>query len=100
MIPIVAQPTQHATRNTEDAKSRAQAAKVLRRITHQTIKKVTDDLELYEFNTIIAALMTMTNALVKQREALEGTPEWSEAVNTLLLLMAPVSPHIAEELWA
>ncbi len=96
---IVAQPTQHATRNTEDAKSRMQEAKALRRITHQTIKKVTDDLEAYEFNTIIAALMTMTNALVKHRETLEGTPEWNEAVDTLLLLMAPVTPHIAEELW-
>ena len=74
-------------------------AKVLRRITHQTIKKVTNDLEAYEFNTIIAALMTMTNGLYKLREATEGSPEWNEAVDTLLLLMAPITPHIAEELW-
>jgi leucyl-tRNA synthetase len=73
--------------------------KVLRRIAHQTIKKVTNDLEAYEFNTIIAALMTMTNGLYKLREATEGSPEWNEAVDTLLLLMAPVTPHIAEELW-
>jgi len=73
--------------------------KVLRRITHQTIKKVTNDLEAYEFNTIIAALMTMTNGLYKLREATEGSPEWNEAIDTLLLLMAPITPHIAEELW-
>ena len=77
----------------------SEEAKVLRRITHQTIKKVTDDLEAYEFNTIIAALMTMTNALYKYRETLEGSPEWNAAIETLLLLMAPVTPHIAEELW-
>ena len=74
-------------------------AKVLRRITHQTIKKVTADLEAYEFNTIIAALMTMTNGLYKLREATEGSPEWIEAIETLLKLMAPITPHIAEELW-
>jgi leucyl-tRNA synthetase len=73
--------------------------KVLRRSMHQTIQKVTNDLEAYEFNTIIAALMTMTNGLYKLREATEGSPEWNEAVDTLLLLMAPVTPHIAEELW-
>jgi leucyl-tRNA synthetase len=74
-------------------------AKVLRRITHQTIKKVTTDLEAYEFNTIIAALMSLTNGLYKLREATEGSPEWNEAVDTMLLLMAPITPHIAEELW-
>jgi leucyl-tRNA synthetase len=43
--------------------------------------------------------MTMTNGLYKLREAAEGSPEWNEAVDTLLLLMATVTPHIAEELW-
>jgi leucyl-tRNA synthetase len=43
--------------------------------------------------------MTLTNSLYKLREATEGSPEWNEAVDTLLLLMAPVTPHIAEELW-
>ena len=72
---------------------------VLRRVTHQTIKKVSDDLESFEFNTVVSALMELTNALYKHRAALEGTPEWDASINTLLKLMAPVTPHIAEELW-
>jgi len=74
-------------------------ARELRRITHQTIRKVSDDFEKFEFNTIVSALMEMTNALYKYRETTEGTPAWDEALNTMLLLMAPVTPHIAEELW-
>jgi leucyl-tRNA synthetase len=90
----IAQPSSVVGRQPSEAD-----AKVLRRITHQTIKKVTNDLEAYEFNTIIAALMTMTNGLYKLREATEGSREWNEAIDTLLLLMAPITPHIAEELW-
>ena len=72
----------------------------MQRVTHQTIEGDSRDLEAYEFNTIIAALMEMTNALYKLREQTEGSPEWNEAIETLLMLMAPVTPHIAEELWA
>jgi len=63
----------HVTQPTEVQKVAVESdAKVLRRITHQTIKKVTNDLEAYEFNTIIAALMTMTNGFTncaKRRKA-------------------------------
>jgi leucyl-tRNA synthetase len=72
----------------------------LRRATHQTIRRVSSDMEAFAFNTIPPALMEFTNALYKHREALRGTPAWEEAVTSLLLLMAPVTPHIAEELWA
>lgn len=72
----------------------------LRRITHQTIQRISVDIEKFEFNTIIAALMEMTNALYKYRETCQGTPAWEEAIRTMLLLMAPFTPHIAEELWA
>ena len=72
----------------------------LTRATHQTIRKVTRDLEEYEFNTVISSLMEFTNALFKFRESpLYGTPVWEEAMNILLLLTAPVAPHISEELW-
>jgi leucyl-tRNA synthetase len=74
-------------------------ARELRRATHQTIRKISDDFEKFEFNTIVSALMEMTNTLYKYRETTEGTPAWDEALNTMLLLMAPVTPHIAEELW-
>ncbi len=73
----------------------------LQRITHKTIKRVTDDFEKFEFNTIISALMEFSNALADAKQtAAYGTPAWDEAVDTLLLLLAPVCPHITEELWA
>jgi len=73
----------------------------LRRWTHKTIKRVTDDMEAFTFNTIIAGLMEFTNALQKAKPTpVYGTEAWEEAVETLLLLLAPCCPHIAEELWA
>jgi leucyl-tRNA synthetase len=72
----------------------------LRRSTHKTIKRVTDDMEAFTFNTIIAGLMEFTNALQKAKQtAIYGTEAWEEAIETLLLLLAPCCPHIAEELW-
>jgi leucyl-tRNA synthetase len=72
----------------------------LRRWTHKTIHRVTSDLEAFAFNTIIAGLMEFTNALQKAKgAAVYGTEAWEEAVETLLLLLAPCCPHIAEELW-
>ncbi|MBU0494925.1 MAG: leucine--tRNA ligase [Chloroflexi bacterium] len=73
----------------------------LRRITHQTIRKVTQDIEGFRFNTMIAALMEFTNALGTARDtAVYGSPAWEEAIDALLLLLAPSCPFIAEELWA
>ena len=72
----------------------------LRRRVHQTVRKVTQDFENFEFNTIISALMELMNELYKAREAgAAGTPEWEEAAEIYLKLLAPVAPHIAEELW-
>ncbi len=72
----------------------------LRRWTHRTIKRVSDDLETFSFNTAIAALMEFTNALAKAKETpVVHMPAWDEAITTLLLIMAPFTPHIAEELW-
>jgi leucyl-tRNA synthetase len=71
----------------------------LRRLTHQTIRRITDDFERFAFNTIVSSLMEMTNALYKYRESTFGTLAWQEGVTALLLLMAPVCPHMAEELW-
>jgi leucyl-tRNA synthetase len=73
----------------------------LHRWTHRTIKRVTDDMEAFAFNTIIAGLMEFTNALQKAKNTpVYGTEAWEEAIETLLLLLAPCCPHIAEELWA
>ena len=75
------------------------AARQLRRVTHQTIQRVSADFEKFEFNTIVSSLMELTNALQEARAGLAGTPAWAEAIQALLLMMAPVTPHIAEELW-
>ncbi len=73
----------------------------IRHRTHATIKRVTEDLELFRFNTAIAALMEFTNFLqdVKRAGVDPATETWEEAVRVLLLMLAPVAPHIAEELW-
>ncbi|MEO5985791.1 MAG: leucine--tRNA ligase [Candidatus Limnocylindria bacterium] len=74
--------------------------RALRRATHATIAAVTDDYEALHFNTAIAKLMELTNAIIRVREAGQASgAAYREAVDTLLLLMAPLAPHIAEELW-
>lgn len=73
----------------------------LRRKVHQTLRRVTHDFETFEFNTIVSGLMELLNEMYKAREqGAAGTPAWNEAWNIYLRMMAPVSPHIAEELWA
>ena len=74
--------------------------KNLRRKVHQTLRKVTRDFEQFEFNTIVSSLMELLNEMYKAREAgAAGSAEWSEAQEIYLLMMAPVAPHITEELW-
>lgn len=77
----------------------SKADKDLRRATHQAIKKVTDDIDRFAFNTAIAALMTYLNTLT---DAMKGTVHplvLSEALESLVLLLAPIAPHSADELW-
>jgi len=72
----------------------------LRRRQHQTVRKVTHDMQTFAFNTMIAALMEYTNYLIKVRETpIVRTEAWDEAIEMLMLLMAPTFPHISEELW-
>jgi len=72
----------------------------LQRITHQTIKKVTEDMERLRFNTMIAALMEFTNYLAKVKEdGAVSKSAWEKSLDVLLLLLAPTAPHLAEELW-
>ncbi len=73
----------------------------LRRLVHRTIKRATENLEGFRFNTMIARLMELTNVLMKARETpLRETPAWEEAITALVLMLAPLTPHLAEELWA
>ena len=65
----------------------------LRRVLHQTIKKVTEDLDALKFNTAIAQLMVFVNELTK----LEVRPR--AVLEPFVLLVNPFAPHLAEELW-
>ncbi|HLC27848.1 MAG TPA: leucine--tRNA ligase [Dehalococcoidia bacterium] len=72
----------------------------LKRLTHKTIRRATEDIEQFRFNTLIAALMEMSNALMHVRDAGPVDREaWNEAIESLLLILAPLAPHMAEELW-
>jgi leucyl-tRNA synthetase len=74
--------------------------KNLRRKVHQTLKHVSRNFEQFEFNTVISSLMELLNDMYKAREAgAAGSAEWSEAQEIYLKMLAPVAPHIAEELW-
>ncbi|MFH0964207.1 MAG: leucine--tRNA ligase [Planctomycetota bacterium] len=76
----------------------------LHRRTHQTVKKVTEDIEgSFHFNTALAALMELANELRDFGDLADASPDeraaLAEAVERMLLMLAPFVPHIAEELW-
>ncbi len=73
----------------------------LRRKVHQTLRRVTHDFETFEFNTIVSGLMELLNDMYKARDqGASGSAEWREAQDIYLHMLAPVAPHVAEELWA
>jgi len=74
-----------------DASAKSDAA--LTRLLHQTVRKVTDDIEGMRFNTAISAMMVLSNELMK----LEQVP--TEALEVLAKLLHPFAPHLGEELW-
>jgi len=85
---------------TKDKSAEEKAQRDLLRITHQTVKKVTADMEGLRFNTMIAALMEFTNYMIKVKETgAVADSAWRGSVDTLILLLAPTAPHLAEELW-
>ncbi|MFN3728586.1 MAG: leucine--tRNA ligase [Fimbriimonadaceae bacterium] len=77
----------------------------LRRATHQTIKKVTEDIDRFSFNTYIAALMTYLNTLNDAMRDMPSSPPTiqrlalSEAFDALIITLSPAAPHTADEVW-
>ncbi|MFH1654509.1 MAG: leucine--tRNA ligase [Pseudomonadota bacterium] len=67
----------------------------IEKIKHKTIKKVTDDIEGFHYNTAISALMEYTNFLYQM--SADKTPK--DAIEVLLALISPFAPHVADELW-
>ncbi len=73
----------------------------LQRLTHSTIERASKDISEFQFNTMVAALIEFSNSLadLKGDDAILASRAWREAIRTLVLLMAPSTPYIAEELW-
>ena len=72
--------------------------KELRRAIHTAIKEVTEDVEgEYQFNTAVSELMKLSNALTDANS--KDSQIFAEGIQTLIVLLAPFAPHIAEELW-
>ncbi|MFT3959053.1 MAG: leucine--tRNA ligase [Desulfovibrio sp.] len=86
----------------EDAQS--EEARDLRRREHLTVRKCSEDMgDRFQFNTAIAAVMELVNAMYLSREKL-GTTEgdrrvFSSAMASVLTLLSPITPHVCEELW-
>jgi len=76
-----------------EAVKEAEADEATLRLLHQTIKKVGDDIETFDFNTAISSMMIFVNHLSRQ----ETRPR--QVVEKFVLILAPFAPHIAEELW-
>ncbi len=76
------------------------AERELSRVTHQTIRKVTQDIEKFRFNVMLSALMEYSNYLAGVKDTGSvSTPTWEESIDILLRLLAPSAPHLTEELW-
>ena len=70
------------------------------RILHQTIRKCYEDLDSFKFNTTIAALMELVNHLSRVwNDQSVDTATWRDCIEKFLLILAPIAPHVSEELW-
>ncbi|HWV24604.1 MAG TPA: leucine--tRNA ligase [Thermomicrobiales bacterium] len=84
-----------------DGNADEDAIRDLQSLTHRTIKQVTEDIDDFQFNTMVARLIEFTNELMKLREQPVGqTRAFRDAAETLTLLMAPSTPYVAEEMWS
>ena len=72
----------------------------VRVLQHKTVRKVTDDMRRLSFNTAIAALMEYVNELYKYKVDGFSAEVWHDALTSLVQMIAPFAPHIADELWA
>ncbi len=84
-----------------DVKSLNDAQKAIRRATHETIAKVGDDIgRRFTFNTAIASVMELMNALAKFKDNSEqGRAVMQESLQAIVLLLSPIVPHITHEIW-
>ncbi len=75
-------------------------SRAIERLRNKTIKRVTEDIAGFRFNTALAALMECNNAMIKQQnEPVARTVAYRKTLETMMQLLAPMAPHITEELW-
>jgi len=93
-----AHPESDTTPHTE---SQTEAQKRLKRLCHRTIQKVTDDLgRRFAFNTAISAMMELLNEITRfQVENLQDRCIREEVLSNIILMLAPITPHICHALW-
>ena len=88
-----------STRHADEIISNDENNKDFEILINSTIKKVSEDLERFKFNTSISTLMEYTNSLSKIWSAGCNNDLWKESIIILIKLLAPMAPHITEELW-
>ncbi len=91
-------------RETIETMELGELSRALRRKTHQTIHRVTNDIDRFQFNTAISAMMELLNEMYAFTPDTDATYNdvnipWSEAMETLVRLLSPFAPHVACELW-
>jgi leucyl-tRNA synthetase len=67
--------------------------------THRTLKRVTEDIDRFHFNTTVSSLMTLTNVFQGYLSDSPRVETFDEAYRIMILMLAPMAPHIAHELW-
>ncbi len=88
------------SRPSDDTPADDAAVRRLRREMHKTVRRVTEDLERFKFNTALAALMELSNSMNRAwQEGGIDSVSWTESVEKLLVMLAPMAPHVTEELW-
>ena len=91
---------QRDTRLLDDLPDDVDAVRDLRREVHKTVRRVSEDLDKFKFNTSLAALMELSNSMNQAWEKRDiDSAAWDEAVEKLLVMLAPMAPHVTEELW-
>jgi leucyl-tRNA synthetase len=81
-----------------DLEKLSKEEKDVRRAIHLAIQAITEDVEdEYQFNTAISELMKLSNALTDAK--CNNSPIYAEGIQTLVIMLAPFAPHIADELW-
>ena len=90
----------HSIENNNNEDELSENDHALLQNTHKTIRRVHGDLDRFKFNTAIAAMMELTNFMGRIRDHQDlNVHIWNDAIEKLLLMLAPIAPHFAEELW-